>query len=201
MAEQDPFASPYHHVVLPGQQQEQPPGWVSPVVTPMPASQWETRERRRPATVTASFWCWFAATLLVVLGLPGALALQHEQFAQALIDGSTGGEPLDLPAARIGALLTAGLFALSLAVLSTPFVVAFITLRGGKQWARVLLTILGVLALPFGVLVAGVFFGASHDLDPTLGYACTALALITTLVAVVLMYLPPSNDYVRGNTR
>ncbi|MFD9740758.1 hypothetical protein [Umezawaea sp. NPDC059074] len=201
MAEQDPFASPYHHVVLPGQQQEHPPGWVSPVVAPMPLSPWETREHRRPATVTASFWCWFAATLLVVLGMPGVFALQYEQFAQVLVDGSTAGEPIDLPTAKVGALLTAGVFALALAVLSTPFVVAFINLRGGKQWARVMLAILGALGLVFGLAMVGAFTGGSQDLNPTLGYLCAALFLLTTLAAIVLMFLPPSNDYVRGTAR
>jgi hypothetical protein len=200
MAEHDPFTSPYHQVQLPGQQQEQPPGWVSPVVTPMPSSQWETGERRRPATLTASFWSWLTATALVVIGLPGVFALQHEQFAEVIMAESAG-EPMDLPTARAAALVTSVLFGFGFLVLSTPYVVAFINLRGGKEWARVTLAILGALGLLFGLLMLAAFIGGAQDLNPVVGAVWAVLFMLSTVVAILLMFLPPSNDYVRGSRR
>lgn len=201
MAEHDPFTSPYHQVRLPGPQQEQPPGWVSPVVTPMPSSPWETRDFRRPATLTASFWCWVAATLLIVLGLPGVFALQHEEFARVLMEDTSSGEPLDEVSARFAALAMSGLFAVGFAILSIPYVVAFFSLRGGKEWARIMLAILGGLGLIFGFTALLGFIGGVEDMSPVYGYLWAALFVLTTTVAVVLMFLPASNDYVRWNSR
>ncbi|HEX6346437.1 hypothetical protein [Umezawaea sp.] len=202
MAEHEPFASPYHQVRLPGQEQEQPPGWVSPVVGPMPSSSWETAERTRPATLTASFWCWLAATVLVVLGLPGVFALQHEEFAQVLMeDNSASGTPLDEATARFAALATSGVFAVGFAILAVPYVVGFINLRAGKGWARVLLAVLGGLGLLFGLIALAAFTGGVEDMSPRYGYLWVAVFLITTTVAVVLMFLPSANDHVRGTRR
>ncbi len=201
MAEHEPFASPYHQVQLPGQQQEQPPGWVSPVVTPMPSSPWETAEWRRPATLTASFWCWLAATLLIVVGLPGLFALQHEEFARVLMEDSSSGEPMDAATARVAALATSGIFAFGFAVASIPFVVGFLNLGGGKGWARVVLAILGGLGLLFGLGALAAFAGGVRDLSPEVGFLWCSVFLLTTAAAIVLMFLPPSNDYVRGNRR
>lgn len=200
MAEHEPFTSPYHQVQLPGQQQQPPPGWVSPVVMPMPSSHWETREWRRPATMTASFWCWLAATVLVVLGLPGVFVLQYERFAEVLMADPTG-EPMDLPTARAAALVMPVLFGFGLLALSTPYVVAFINLRGGKEWARVMLAILGPLGLMFGLFMLMVFIGGAQDLNPVYGAVWVALFMMTTAVAILLMFLPPSNDFVRGSRR
>jgi hypothetical protein len=201
MAEHEPFTSPYHEVRLPGQQQEQPPGWVSPVTAPMPPSRWETGERRRPATVTASFWSWVAATALIVIGLPGVFALQNERFAALLMADQTGGEPLDAPTARVASLITAVLFGFGFLVLSTPYVVGFINLRGGKEWARVMLAILGPVGLLFGLIMLAAFIGGAKDLDPVYGAVWAVLFLLTTIVAIVLMFLPPSNDFVRESRR
>jgi hypothetical protein len=200
MAEYEPFTSPYHQVQLPGPRQEQPPGWVSPVVTPMPSSEWATGEWRRPATLTASFWSWLAATALVVFGLPGVFALQNERFTRIVMANQTG-EPIDEPTARVAALLTAVVFGVGFLVLSTPYVVAFVNLLGGKAWARVMLAILGGLGLLFGLLMLAAFTGGSLDLNPVYGAGWAVLFMLTTIAAIVLMFLPPSNDYVRGNSR
>lgn len=202
MAEHEPFTSPYHQVQLPGAPQQPPPGWVSPVMTPMPSSsQGEMRELRRPATLTASFWGWLTATVLVVFGLPGVFVLQNEQFTRVLMANQTGGEPIDEPTARVAALITCVLFGIGFLVLSIPYVIAFINLRGGKEWSRVLLAILGPIGLLFGLIMLGAFIGGAKDLNLAFGAVWAALFMLTTVVAIVLMFLPPSNDYVRGTRR
>ncbi|MEO6090369.1 MAG: hypothetical protein ABIQ18_45435 [Umezawaea sp.] len=200
MAEHDPFTSPYHQVQLPGQQQQPPPGWISPVAMPMPSSSWETAERRRPATLTASFWSWLTATVLVVIGLPGVFALQYERFADVL-RADPSGEPMDVPTARVAALVTSVLFSIGFLVLSTPYVVAFINLRGGKEWARIMLAILGAFGLLFGLIMLAAFIGGAKDLNPVVGIFWVLLFMMSTAVAILLMFLPPSNDYVRGSRR
>jgi hypothetical protein len=111
------------------------------------------------------------------------------------------GEPMDLPTARIAALVTTILFGFGFLVLSIPYVVAFVNLRGGKEWARVTLAILGALGLMFGLLMLAAFIGGAEDLDPVVGAFWALLFMVSTAVAILLMFLPPSNDYVRGSRR
>ncbi|PRY43422.1 hypothetical protein [Umezawaea tangerina] len=203
MAEQEPFASPYHLVVLPGQEQEHPPGWVSPLVTPMPVAAADALEWRRPATLTASFWCWLGATVLVVLGLPGIFALDHDVFAQSLVDDAraAGEEPVSRAEAVFGAIATSGVFAIAFALPAIPFVVGFVNLRGGKEWARVLLTSLGGFGLVLGLIGLAVSVHGVPYLKWTYGVTWAVAFVVTTALALVLMYLPASNTYVRGTSQ
>ena len=202
MAEHDPFRSPYHEVRLPGHQQQAPPppGWVSPVLTPMPSSPWGNAEFRRPATLTAAFWGWLAATVLVVVGLPALFALQHEEFAKVM-EARSDTEPVSEAVANATALAMAGMFFVGLAVLSVPYVVALINLRNGKEWARIMLAVLTGPGLLFWIVTLVVVASAPEGLSPTPVYVWGALFLATMAAATVLMFLPPSNDYVRWSRR
>ncbi|MCS7482994.1 hypothetical protein ACFFQW_38610 [Umezawaea endophytica] len=201
MAEHDPFTSPYHQVRLPGEPQAQPPpDWVSPVLTPMPSSPWGDAEFRRPATLIASFWCWLAATVLAVVGLPTVFAFQHQEFAQVM-EARTDGEPVSEAVANATALAMAGMFALALAVLAVPYVVALVNLRNGKEWSRIMLAVLCGPALLFWLVTMVVVANAPEGLSPSPVYAWGALFLATMAAAAVLMFLPPSNDYVRWSRR
>ena len=202
MAEHDPFTSPYHEVRLPGHQQAAPPppGWVSPVLTPMPSSPWGDAEFRRPRSLTASFWCWLAATALAVIGLPAVFAFQHEAFAQVM-EARSDGPPVSESVANATALAMAGMFFVGLAVLSVPYVVALINLRNGKEWARVMLAVLAGPGLLFWIVTLVVVASAPAGLSPVPVYVWGALFLATMAAATVLMFLPPSNDYVRWSRR
>ncbi|WNV91033.1 hypothetical protein [Umezawaea sp. Da 62-37] len=203
MAQQEPFASPYHLVVLPGQEQEHPPGWVSPLVTPMPVPESDVMEWRRPATLTASFWCWLAATALVVLGLPGIFALDHDVFARSLVDDArvAGEEPVSRAEAVFAAIATSGVFVIAFALPAIPFVIGFVNLRAGKEWARILLTALGGFGLLLGLVGLAVFANGVEYLKWAYGVTWAAAFVATTALAIVLMHLPSANTYVRGTTQ
>ncbi|MET1075118.1 MAG: hypothetical protein ABWY11_20900 [Umezawaea sp.] len=203
MAQQEPFASPYHLVVLPGQEQEHPPDWVSPLVTPMPVAEADALEWRRPATMTASFWCWVAATVFVVLGLPGIFALDHDVFAQSLVDDArvAGEEPVSRAEAVFAAIATSGVFVIAFALPAIPFVIGFVSLRAGKEWARILLTSLGGFGLLLGLIALAVFANGIDYVKWAYGVTWAVTFVVTTALAIALMYAPASNTYVRGTNQ
>ncbi|MBY8852784.1 hypothetical protein K7G98_32970, partial [Saccharothrix sp. MB29] len=152
MPDPGPFESPYHHVTLPGQAaHEAPPGYPG-WVGPMPAAVEQGAAPTRPATLTAASWSWLAATALFVLGLPALLYTGADALADDILaDSQATGDPLTRAEAEVGARFTPVLFGLGFAVLSTPFVVAALKLRSGREWARVLLAVLGAIGFVVGL--------------------------------------------------
>jgi hypothetical protein len=199
MAEHDPYASPYHLVQLPGEPHVVGPSW--PVPLPMPSA--DVVEWRRPSSMTGAFWFWLAATVLAVIGLPAVFALDHDAFAQSLIDDSIRNDGLPLTQAEAGfaAVFTALAFGSGLAVLAIPYVIGLIRLRAGASWARVLLAVLGGLGLGFGLIMLLVFARGLAYANWAYGVIWSLLFLGSTLLGIVLMFLPASNTYVRGSGR
>lgn len=198
MAEPDPFASPYHPVHLPGQ-----PGGPTPVgygyPVPMPPAQ-PVRAVVRPATTTASFWSWITGALLTVLVLPGLFYLRLDLIGADLhADSLTTADPLTRAEADLGAALTPLMFALAFAVAAVPFVIAAFKVRSGRNWARVLLAVLGGAAIVFGLLMLGLF--ASGEIPYVhwlVGVGWSLAFLASVLLGIVAMFLPASNAYVRS---
>lgn len=200
MSEPDPFASPYQVVRLPGQ--AQPPvdqsqmyGWPAP----MPSATLDQAAPARPATLTAAFWFWLAATLLVVFGLPAVLLTGAEAFAEDLYNTSQveDPDPATMGEAQLGARLTFVLFGLGFAVLSVPYVIATVQLRRARNWARVLLSVLGGLGLLFGFGALIAFIEAPSWVNWLAGVIWSLVFIGAVLLGLVTMFLPASNTHVR----
>jgi hypothetical protein len=202
MSEPDPFASPFHHVDLPGQGRSDaplPPGFQLPA--PMPPVGPGDYAPRRPVTATVASWCWIAGAVLVVLALPGLFYTGMEAFADDLARDSTQPDALTRSEAEVAARLTPVLFALGFAVLSVPFVVAAAKLRSGRNWARVLLTVLGLPVGAFGVVAMLMFASDVTYVDWVVGVAWSWVFLGVCALGFVAMYLPASNAYHRSVPR
>ncbi|MFI9007093.1 hypothetical protein ACIGNX_07685 [Actinosynnema sp. NPDC053489] len=204
MPEPDPFASPFHHVDLPGQERPDtplPPGYRLPA--PMPPVDAADLAPRRPVTTTVASWCWLAGAALVVLALPALFYTGVDVLADDLVrDSATDDSPMTRGEAELAARLTPVLFGLALAVLSTPFVLAAAKLRSGRTWARVALTALAPPAAAFGLVAMLVF--ASGELPYVhwaVGVAWSWVFLGACALGFVAMYLPASNAYARAVTR
>jgi hypothetical protein len=125
-----------------------------------------------PTTVTASFWLWvLTGVLLAVVSIiagtrpvDAASLAAAEQSMASIVPISTA----------IGGVI-AGLL---------HILFAFFMLRG-KNWARIVLTVIGALAL-IGLIM-----------NTLGGDILSAVNLVATIVAGVLMYLPASNHYFR----
>ncbi|HEV7907388.1 MAG TPA: hypothetical protein VGP03_04535 [Pseudonocardiaceae bacterium] len=197
MSEADPYGSPYHLVRLPGQEQ---PDLSQFTVWPPPMPEVGAHETvpTPPATVRAAFWCWIAASLLVVVGLPFVIWLSRVRLARSIYNGSLADpQPMTMAQAELGAAFAVVGFALGFAALSTPYLIAAVKQRSGHNWARVLLSVLGALGVLFGLFM--LLNLTVDDLWASSWVAGVAVALLMigcTIVGMALMFLPASNHYV-----
>jgi hypothetical protein len=197
MTEPDPYGSPYHLVRLPGQEQPDRPqftGWPPP----MPEVGAHETVPGPPPTVRAAFWCWIAASLLVVVGLPFVIWLSRARLALSIYNWSLADpQPMTMAQAEFVAIFAVVGFAVGFAVLSTPFVIAAFKQRSGRNWARVLLAVLGGPGVLFGLFMLLNF--TVDDLWASSWVAGVVVALLMigfTIVGIALMFLPASNHYV-----
>lgn len=126
-----------------------------------------------PTTVRASFWLWIAS---VVISLIAAIvALSSGQYAEV-----NAGDNADVArAVAPWGLLGGAILGSALRVLFAVF------LLRGKNWARIVLLIVAIITALAGT---GTVIG---------GNVFALLALLVTIAAAVLMYVPSSNAYFR----
>ncbi|WP_410641121.1 hypothetical protein [Amycolatopsis sp. lyj-346] len=135
----------------------------------------------RPGTVEGAFWAFIAAP---VIGLIGSLLIfgNRDKIASAMrdTDRQRGGNLTEaqLDQAVNVTMITAVVIAVIIAGLYLLF--AF-KLRAGRNWARIVLTVLAALQL------LSVLTGQS-----TIG---SYVAVLAAVVGVVLSYTGPSNAY------
>ncbi|MBW4715850.1 hypothetical protein [Saccharothrix obliqua] len=137
-----------------------------------------------PKEVQISFWIWIAGAALSVLGSLLALT-QRDAIAQVLRESpqSRGLSPDEFDAAVTASILFAVVIGLVFAGLYVLF--AF-KARAGRNWARVVLTVLtalSLLALVTGASVSGL------------------LTSLASVVAVVLLYMPNAKAYFDAHKR
>ncbi|RKT57898.1 hypothetical protein [Saccharothrix australiensis] len=131
-----------------------------------------------PKEVRVSFWIWIAGAVLSVVGSLYALT-QRDEIADVLRRQPNASELS--PEQFDAAVTTSVLFAVVLGVVFAGLYVLFaFKARAGRNWARVVLTVLtalGLLSTLFGASVSGLFTS------------------LISVVAVVLLYLPNSKAY------
>ncbi|ATY16485.1 hypothetical protein CU254_20130 [Amycolatopsis sp. AA4] len=148
---------------------------------PSPSAEPPAEAPPRPGVITGAFWAFVAATLV---GLVGAVVLFFARDALAdAMRRANGQNAARLTDAQIDQAVTIGIvvgavIAIAIALLRLLF--AF-KLRAGRNWARIVLTVL--TALQVLSLLAGQ--------STVVGYVSTALAV----VGVVLSFLPDANQY------
>jgi hypothetical protein len=147
--------------------------------------------------VTVSFWCWVASSLL--LGATTAV-------------GSTNIGPMRAEFARLAGTRDAAAtqatidrvaWASVLMVIGTGAIVAVLglalagALRAGRNWARVILTALALIAVAYAVFVSTAVTDAMlGDLRSAVRAGLRAYT-VAVLVAAVCMYLPGTSPWFR----
>ncbi|MBS1674283.1 MAG: hypothetical protein JSS74_09990 [Actinobacteria bacterium] len=127
-----------------------------------------------PTAVKISFWIFLLGAVLEVVA--GVIILGAGITAAAAGDTLTiGTTPASGPV-----LIATGVIAL--VIVAVELLVLW-KMKAGRNWARVLLTVLEVLS------IIGVFTGTN---------GVGILAVIISVVAVVLMWLPTSNEYFKA---
>lgn len=148
----------------------------------MPRPQAQTR----PKEVVFSFWLWIGTFVLGVVGILPVFT-QFDQLRAEAIDQALAQDPtLDrssIESIATGALVTGAVMVLLFVV--AELVVVFL-MRGGRNWARIVLAVLGGLGVLFWLAVT---IGA--------GSAAGLLQLLVLIGAIVTMFLPAANAWFR----
>jgi hypothetical protein len=161
-----------------------PTGGYRPEQGPPPA---------RPTTVVAAFWLWIAAAVAAVISavLVFTSDIWDQALARAGINGTTaGGISVDT------LITTAKTIAVVVMVIFVALYVFFaVKMYLGRNWARVVLTVLAGLAI-----ISGFSARAEVTVGDTVYAAGSSEALRwvqvgLSVIGLILMWLAPSNDY------
>jgi phosphatidylserine synthase len=138
-----------------------------------------TEQSSPPGTIIASFLGFLAATVTTVAGAV-FLATSGPELAEELRKRGTSLTGTEIDGA---VTLTQGLGIAVAAVIVLGYLWLAFKLKAGRNWARVVLTVLTLLQVGF------LFVGGAAD---TWGYLSCGVAVL----AVVLSYSPSANAYV-----
>jgi hypothetical protein len=169
----------------PGQYQVSHVGQASFAMTPLAPVLPQELAPARPPTITAAMWIWIVGAVLSVAVVPVLML--------ANIDHLIASES-DRQAAELGVQVTAVMAGFGMLVAAAPYVAFAVVMRNGHNWARILLTILGVLG--FMSMIAITLVGLQAPVWQA-GVAISIVVIGLTVAAVVLQFLPASNKYVR----
>jgi hypothetical protein len=148
--------------------------------TPPPGKQGQPAPKP-PTEITAAFWGYLIAAVAGLIG--GFLILGNkQQIADALRRANNQGGALTDAQIDQAATITVVIAVIVAVIFSLLYALFAYKLRAGRNWARVVLTVIAVLALLSLVLGNG---------GTVLGY----ISELAAVVAAVLSYLPASNAY------
>lgn len=135
-----------------------------------------------PTEIQAAFWAYIVAALVGVIG-----ALMLFGARQQLLDAARTSSPTltedqlnSVVSITIGSIVVVGL------IFAALYVLFAFKLRAGRNWARIVLTIVAVLAL-LSLLIGGA--GSS---------VLRLVGDLAAIVGAVLSYMPNSNAYINA---
>ncbi|HET9256033.1 MAG TPA: hypothetical protein VFO16_12640 [Pseudonocardiaceae bacterium] len=145
------------------------------------------RAESRPGEVGVSFWLWISAVVLGALGFVVS-SLQVREIRDQAIQQMLSQRPEMDPATfeRIMTIVIGVFFLIRLLFLVLETVFAFL-MRGGRDWARIVLTVFGAMTIA-GELIS---LPSTRGLELVLGLIQLALVI----GAIVYMYLPAANTW------
>ncbi|MBV9729768.1 MAG: hypothetical protein JO309_10285 [Pseudonocardiales bacterium] len=136
----------------------------------------------RPKEVEISFWLWIAT---FVLGVVGSI-IAYNQVRAETIDRALAQNPA-VDQSTVESVTTAAFvigIVVGLLVVAAELVFMFL-MRGGRNWARIVLAVLGGVGVLFGLM--GLAIG--------MGSGIGVLQLLLLIGAIVTMFLPASNAW------
>jgi hypothetical protein len=135
-----------------------------------------------PGTLVAAFFGYLVSTISALVGA-GLLLGYRDELADALRTGmNNGGTHLTEDQIQRSATVAQAVGIGVLVVLALLYLVLSFKLKAGRNWARIVLTIVTLLQVASLLATSGT----------PVNYVSTAISVL----ALVLSYLPPSNAYV-----
>lgn len=170
-----------------------PPGeGFPPPPPPIPAQQ----AQPAPLPVLRSFQLWVASVVISVIGAGLAVVSwggQKEQVVQEFLDAARSGgtEVTREQAETFATAVFVGTIGITLALTLFLLFLAF-RMRAGRNWARIVLTVVGGATALFGI--AGVAAGGATAISSVLQSGLM-------IAAIVFMYLGASSAYFSKRAR
>lgn len=158
----------------------------------------DSRIPQRPTTVTAAFWLWMSIFALGVFANVLLFSSDYFDRLQSQIVSDGLGDGTDALALEI----TSGVMRYSIIIgaLLTAFIYLFfgIKMATGRNWARIVLTVLGGLSVLSGLMQSSVTVGSGVVVEqPTSVQLLGWVSVLVAGAALVAMYMPASNHYFR----
>lgn len=136
-----------------------------------------------PTTIIAAFFGFLASTVTALV-TGGILLGSRPELTEALRESArTSGTPMTEEQLQRSVTLAQAVAIGVVALVALIYLWLSFKLKAGRNWARVVLTVVTLLQ------AASLF---ATEGNTTIGYASCAVAV----VALVLSYLPPSNAYI-----
>jgi hypothetical protein len=134
-----------------------------------------------PREIVVSFWCYLVAAAIVLVN--GLVSIGSKQaVVTALHKTSPTLTPSQLDSAATGAVAIAVVLA---AIFAGLYVLFAFKLRAGRNWARIVLTV--IAALDLLTLVSG-----------TAGTVVGYIGALAAVIGCVMSYMANSNGYIRA---
>jgi hypothetical protein len=160
-------------------------------VTPPLLPEREPSGPWRPNTIDYSFWAGIASVLVGFATLAAAYLLLSEADLQLVMrETAIQGQPLTAEQARGIYVVVLAMTTAIVAVIAALWIMFLFFMRRGRNWARIVITIVGVLW--FLLTIPSVAGGSTGGISTALLAVLQLLAVGATLV---FAYLAPSNQY------
>lgn len=153
---------------------------------PMPGdNDTQTRTVVAPPDVQNAFRLWQVAIVIGVLGVVAGLVFtDRDALIRKAMDSNATLTHDQASTAITVALIVGAVIALVILGLELLFV---FKMRAGRNWARILLTVLGVLGILSGLYGLTVGF--------TLGSVLNLISIVVVIAAIVFMFKPAARAY------
>ncbi|NGY58801.1 hypothetical protein G7043_07650 [Lentzea sp. NEAU-D13] len=190
---QDPYATPRHDNVgaVQGTYEVHAVNNMNYPMPPLAPVLPQELAPARPPTITAAMWIWIAGAVLSVAVGP-VLMLTNMDYLVA--QDATASTEDGRRAAELGFQITTVALGFAMLVAASPYIAFAVVLRNGHNWARILLTILGMFGL---VCMVGITVAGLQAPNWQVGVSIGIVVIGLTVAAVVLQFLPASNRFVR----
>ncbi|MBQ0922757.1 hypothetical protein [Saccharopolyspora endophytica] len=171
-----------------------PPDAVNPYGAAPPPPPERSPGSQRPRTIDNAFWAGIASPVVGFVMFALAFATISDAELQMVLGqaGATGQPALSLDQARALFQVTIAIAVVFCLVLAGLWIMFLIFMRNGRNWARIVITVVG--ALWFLLTIPTVIGGAAGGIGTAL---VAVLQLATIAATIVYAYLAPSNQYLQ----
>jgi hypothetical protein len=142
-----------------------------------------------PGPVNGAFIIYLLNVIAAIVGI--FLSASSSIWDDATRDANSNGATLSVGALK-GTVIAIGV------VFALLFLFFALMMRGGRNWARIVLTVLSGLSIISGFTARTTVTVNDHTYTSSSSTAVSWIGVVLSIIAIVLMYLAASNAYFRA---